>query len=190
MIKTSYDFEKEFMENVVAFTGKTLPDWMKLLRSKGLAKPKETTDWFQKEKKMGHMYASLLAGLFVNGGKPVYANTNDLLDAQFKGKEHLRNLYDEIIEKIETKFPSAQILPKKTYVSVSGKREFAAISIKSKEIRLGMDLGDLQFDQNIIVAKSLGTMPRISHMVLISKSSDFNDSVIELMKKANERVNG
>ena len=53
-----------------------------------------------------------------------------------------------------------------------------------------MDLGDLPYNQTILEAKSLGAMPRISHMVVLKENNDFSNKVIQLLKKADERVNG
>ena len=75
------------------------------------------------------------------------------------------------------------MIPKKTYVSYAAKREFAAINIKSKEIRLGMDLGDQPFTEDLEKAKLTGPMPRISHMIVVREKNDFNAGEKKKKKK-------
>jgi len=40
-----------------------------------------------------------------------------------------------------------KLIEKKLYMSFNGKRDFAVASIKSKQISVGMDLGDTPFDE-------------------------------------------
>ena len=51
-----------------------------------------------------------------------------------------------------------------------------------------MDLGDLKFDDYVQKAASLGTMPRISHMVVIKEKGEIDKKLIDLLKKANQRI--
>ncbi len=82
------------------------------------------------------------------------------------------------------------MIPKKTYVSFTAKREFAAINIKSKEIRLGMDLGDKPFNNILEKAKLTGPMPRISHMVILREEGDYDydDDVSNWLNESFKRV--
>ncbi len=189
MAKSSYEVEKEFLEKIQKITGKTLQEWMEIFNKRGFSKRNEVLYWLKTEHGFGHVNASLLGGVYVNNGRPVYADSNELLDNQFKNREQLRALFDYLIEMIRNEFDGVAIIPKKTYVSISGKREFAAIAIKSKEIRLGMDLGDMAFNEEITPSKSLGAMPRISHMLFLTEKEQLNKKVVGCLHTANNRVN-
>jgi hypothetical protein len=147
--KTSGEFEKEFMDGLTSSSGKDLGGWMKVIDSFGSKKCNEVIAWLKDEHKFGHMNASLLAGIHANGGKPVYASTGDLLDNQFAKADDIRPLYQEFVAFVAENFPDASILPKKTYVSVLENREFGAVNIKPKELRIGLDLGDRPFDEKV-----------------------------------------
>ena len=56
-MKTSKDFEKEFLDNVKEKTGDDLKTWMKILKGTSLSKTKETIEWMKKEKGINHMNA-------------------------------------------------------------------------------------------------------------------------------------
>ena len=84
-------------------------------------------------------------------------------------------------------FPEATVLPKKTYVSILEKREFAAINIKPKELRIGFDLGERPFDETVTKSKLTGPMPRISHMVVVSDTESFDDDMTSLLRESHRR---
>jgi hypothetical protein len=185
--KTSGEFEKEFMDDLAKATGKDLKTWMKTIDAFGSKKRNEVIAWLKADHGFGHMNASLLAGIHANGGKPVYQSTDDLLENQFAKAAEMRPLYDEFIDFVKTNFPNATVLPKKTYVSVLENREFAAVNIKPKELRIGFDLGDRPFDKKIEKAKLTGPMPRISHMFVLTDANRLDSSIVDVLKRSHAR---
>lgn len=185
--KTSGEFEKEFMDGLKSSTGRDLTAWLAVVDGFGSKKRNEVIEWLKSDHKFNHMQASLLAGIHANGGKPVYQSTDGLLDAQFGKNEDMRPLYDEFVSFISKNFPNATFLPKKTYVSVLENREFCAVNIKKGELRIGLDLGDRPFNDEVEKAKLTGPMPRISHMVVARDTSIFDNSLVELLRQSHGR---
>ncbi len=185
--KTSGEFEKKFMERLADETGKDLANWLKAIDTFGSGKRNEVIAWLKSEHGFGHMNASLLAGIHANGGKPVYANTDDLLANQFAKAGQMRPMYDAFIEFVRTNFPAATVLPKKTYVSILENREFVAVNIKPKELRVGLDLGDRPFDARVEKAKLTGPMPRISHMMVVDDPKQLDNILVELLRESHSR---
>lgn len=185
--KTSGEIEQEFIENLKTTSGKTLKVWMAEIAAGGSTKRNDILNWLKEQKGFGHMNASLLAGIYVNGGKPVYGSTDDLLENQFAKAEAMRPLYQAFTAFAKKHFPNATVLPKKTYVSLLEKREFAAINIKPKELRIGFDLADRAFDETVTKSKLSGPMPRISHMLVLTDESQLGDDLVELLKQSHRR---
>ena len=185
--KTSGEFEKEFMDNLANSTGKDLSSWLKTIDGFASKKRNEVIAWLKSEHGFGHMNASLLAGIHANGGKPVYQSTGELLENQFAKSGEMRPLYDAFIAFVQKHFPAANVLPKKTYVSILEKREFAAVNIKPKELRIGFDLGDRPFDNTIGKAKLSGPMPRISHMFVLTDANQLDDSIVNALRDSRGR---
>lgn len=185
--KTSGEFEKEFIDGLVASTGKDLAKWLKTIDGFGTKKRNEVIAKLKSDHGFGHMNASLLAGIHANGGKPVYASTDELLENQFAKAEEMRPLYGAFVAFVRSNFPDVTILPKKTYVSVLENREFGAINIKPKELRLGLDLGDRPFDETVEKAILTGPMPRISHMVVLTAPDQFTNALVELLRASHAR---
>ncbi len=185
--KTSGQFEKEFMESLEGRSGKKLSWWLKALDGFPSRTRNEVIARLKADHGFGHMEASLLAGIHANGGKPVYASTSELLDAQFARSAEMRPLYEAFVKFILERFPSATILPKKTYVSVLENREFAAVNMKAKELRIGLDLGDEAFDEFVEKARLTGPMPRISHMTVLTRVDQLDDRLAEALSRSRNR---
>lgn len=189
MAKTSGDFEKEFIETAKEKTGKSLAEWLVVVKASGLSKMKELTDWGKKEHGLNHLQATLLAGLYLNDGKPFYQNEDNLLENQFAKCADMRGLFDELTALILKTYPDTQLIPKKTYLSFTAKREFLAVNAKANELRLGFDLGDRVFDEVVQKSKLSGPMPRMSHMLVIHQAKDLNDFLLNLTKNSYLRSN-
>jgi hypothetical protein len=185
--KTSGEFEKEFMDGLATTTGSDLKTWMETIDGFGAKKRNEVIAWLKTEHGFGHMNASLLAGIHANSGRPVYASTDDLLDAQFAKAADMRQLFQAFTAFVAKNFPGSSVLPKKTYVSILENREFAAVNIKPKELRIGLDLGTRPFDKKIEKAKLSGPMPRISHMFVLTDENQLDGTIIAAMKESYSR---
>ncbi|MCF8379198.1 MAG: DUF5655 domain-containing protein [Bacteroidales bacterium] len=189
MAKTSQEIEKEFIDGLKSNTGKDLKGWLTVIKDCGIEKRNDIIKWLKEKNNFGHMNASLLAGIYFNNGNPVYGSEQNLLNNQFEKYQEMRPLFEHLQKEILAWDNSIAFITKKTYVSITKKREFAAINIKKGELRLGMDLGDLPFEGIVEKSKLTGPMARISHMVAIKAQSDINKNLFQLLDAANKRVN-
>jgi hypothetical protein len=101
----------------------------------------------------------------------------------------MRPLFDKLQKSIKDWDKAAEFIVKKTYVSVTKKREFAAINIKKGELRVGLDLGDTPFKGKVEKAKLTGPMPRISHMLVVKSDEDIDQNLFKLLEISDKRVN-
>jgi hypothetical protein len=99
----------------------------------------------------------------------------------------MRPRYDAFVAFIAANFPNATFLPKKTYVSVLENREFGAVNIKPKELRIGLDLGERPFDEKVEKAKLTGPMPRISHMLVLTDPAQLDVGLVDLLGRSHGR---
>jgi predicted transport protein len=187
MVKTSGDYEKEFIDTAKERTGRTLEEWLSHIKSSGIEKRNDIISWLKKDHGLNHMQAQLATGIFLNNGKPVYINEDNLLDNQFVKFPEMRPLFDRVSNNIIASFEGTQLIPKKTYLSFTAAREFAAINVKSGELRLGLDLGDRPFTEQVQKSKLTGPMPRISHMVVITVDNQLDNSM-ELIRESYNRT--
>ncbi|MBA4850658.1 DUF5655 domain-containing protein [Emticicia sp. BO119] len=187
MIKTSAELEKEFMDTIQERTGKSMEQWFEIIKPSGFTKQMEILNWLKEDYQLNHLQASLLAGLYLNNGQPVYQNESALLENQFVKCETMRPVFEAVSDKILTLFPDSILIPKKTYLSFTANREFAAVNIKPKEIRLGVDLGTEPFTETLQKSKLVGAMPRISHMLTITDSNQLDETVMAYLQQSYDR---
>lgn len=187
MAKTSAEFEQEFIQSVQTTTGKTIKEWIGIVNSTGMGKQMELTNWFKENHALNHLQASLLAGLCLNNGNPVYQNEHALLDNQFAKAAGMKTLYEKVSAKILASFSDSQLIVKKTYLSYTATREFAAINVKPQELRLGLDLGDHPFDDRLQQSKLSGPMPRFTHMVVLTQENELDKELLKWITASYQR---
>ena len=189
MVKISAEVEKKFIDRLEILTNKSLSDWLGTVKDTGISKRNDIIKWLKETHNFGHKYASLLVGIYLNNGKPVYKSEDELLENQVSKYEIWRPLFESVSKEIVAQFPDATMIAKKYYISFTAKREFAAIDIKLIEIRLYMDLGNMPFGNTLEKAMLSGSMSRFSHMVILRNESDFNNLVVKWLRESYNRVN-
>lgn len=175
------------MAQAAAVTGKTVTDWMDVIRLSRWSKRNEILEGLKKNHKLGHMHAQFLAGMFLNNGNPVYVDSSTLMEAHFAKAPHMRPLVDELIKTLLAHFKEARLIPKKTYLSFTDVREFAAVIIKPNEVRLGLDLGSEPMAGVLRKAVLAGPMPRFTHMLVLESKQQWNEQMLSLVLKSYER---
>lgn len=189
MAKSAQELEKEFMSTIVEKTGDDLNTWMERIGNSGETKTNAIVGSLKKTYGLNHLQATMLAGIYLNDGKPVY-DYEVMFAKLFQGKEEQLPLYRRLETLVKGNLPGVQMLPTKTYITIDGDRCFATAKINKKNIRVGLDLGDRPFDETVQKAKALGAMPRISHMIEIHETDDINDSLLQNLQEAYARVHG
>lgn len=187
MAKTSGELEKEFIVRATILTGRSVPTWMQAIRASGWSKRNEILNGLKKDHGLGHLHAQFLAGMYLNNGNPVYVDEGVLLDAHFVNCPDMRPVVQATIKVLLSRFAGARLIPRKTYLSITDVREFAAIKVKANEIRLGLDLGAEPFVGPLRKAVLAGPMPRFSHMLVLGSHQQVNEQVISFVKKSYER---
>ncbi len=189
MAKEARELEQAFLNSLADETGESLADWMQTLESAGLQKNNEIVKWLKSEKKFNHMQATMLTGIFLNGGEPVF-HYPTLFSKLFAGKEQQRPLYDAITAELRADMPGILFIPTKTYVSLEEERVFGCAKINKTNVRVGLDLGDEPFGDYVRKGVGLGAMPNITHMIELKDVAQIDSRLAAYTRKAYERVHG
>ncbi|MBK7995046.1 MAG: DUF4287 domain-containing protein [Blastocatellia bacterium] len=135
------------LKNIQTKTGKTLDDLMSIIKQSGLAKHGEIRDMLKKDLTLGHGDANTLTHLFL---KPAENETKDnsstdILNEIYAGtKASLRPIHEKLMEAIN-EFGTFEIAPKKGYVSLRRKKQFAMITpATNSRVEVGINLKSLQ----------------------------------------------
>lgn len=118
------------LKNIQTRTGKTLEELYAIIRKSGLAKHGEMRDMLKRDLGMGHGDANTLVHVYLkaaSGSDDAATGSDDVLDQIYTGqKASLRPIHDKLMDEI-TKFGEFEVAPKKTYVSLRRKKQFATI---------------------------------------------------------------
>ena len=187
MAKESQEIEREFIATAKAKTGHDLDEWMEIISASGLDKTNAIIKWLKQDYSLNHMQASMLAGIFLNDGKPVF-DYEVLFARLFEGKDQQQSLYDTLASHIQAVSSDILFIPTKSYISLEHERVFGCVKINKTNLRVGLDLGDKPFTGDLQQAKGLGAMPNIGHMVEITSEAEISDVLLGYVQEASERA--
>lgn len=132
------------LKNIQTRTGKTLEELYAIIRKSGLAKHGEIRDMLKRDLGMGHGDANTLVHTYLKAESPgtgTAEESGDVLDQIYSGpKATLRPIHDKVMEAV-TKFGEFEIAPKKTYLSLRRKKQFAMIGpATNTRIEVGLNM--------------------------------------------------
>ena len=137
------------LTNIEQRTGKSLAALSKIVKGSGLTKHGEIRDMLKRDLGMGHGDANTLVHhvLQSDGASAAGAagkTADAVLDEIYSGpKAALRPVHDALMASIET-FGPFEIAPKKGYVSLRGKKQFAMIGPATKtQVEVGLNMKDV-----------------------------------------------
>ena len=140
------------LKNIQSRTGKSIAELHVALAAAGLAKHGEKRSWLMEHFKLGYGDANTVA-LFVDKPLPVLGDAGeatvlvaagDPLDTIYSGnKAGLRPLHEAVMKLVLQIGPCEQA-PKKTYISLRRKKQFAMLGPATKDlIEIGLNAKDL-----------------------------------------------
>ena len=141
MAKTSAEVEKEFIEGIKSLTGKDLQQWITTINNSGIVKRNDIIKWLKSDPGFRHMHASLLTGIYLNNGKPVYASETELLNNQFKKYPEMRPLFESFQSIILNWDSHVRFVVKKTYVSMTKKTRVCRYKYQKRRTATGYGSG-------------------------------------------------
>lgn len=120
--------------NMPEKTGRTLEEWVALVRKEGPAVRKEQMAWLKGTHGVGHVTASIIVGeVAQEGSSTAYEKTEDLLDGMYSGPyAPLRPVYDDLMNMAESFGDDISVSVCKTYVGLSRRRQFAILKPAGK----------------------------------------------------------
>lgn len=167
------------IDNMPEKTGKSLNEWKSLLKLKSFTKHSEAVNFLKKEHKVTHGFANTIVTL----SKEVNTAPADLVKNQYKGKEDLMPIYENLLSIVESFGKDVTISPKKASVSVIRKKQFALIQPSTKtRIDLGLKIKDKPTTDRLENSGPFGTM--CTHRVKLSEVSQIDNELREWLKEA------
>jgi predicted transport protein len=170
---------KTMINNMPEKTGKSLEKWINILKEKSFSKHSEAVRFLKAEYQVTHGFANMIVAL----SKDEDSSAEELLSKQYKGKEALIPIYEQLISYIKTIGSDVTITPKKGSVSIIRKRQFFLIKPATKSrIDLGFKLKDKPITDRLENSGPFGTM--CTHRVKISSVDEIDNEIMDWIKEA------
>jgi hypothetical protein len=175
------------LDNIQKKTGKSLDQLVALAQKSGLTKHGELRDMFKDKLGLGHGDANALvhAILKSDGARAAEGKSNDaVLDEIYSGaKATFRPIHEKLMKEI-SKFGEFEITPKKGYVSLRRKRQFAMIGPKTNtRFEVGINAKDLKKNPRLS-EQPKGSM--CNYIVSLTDVKEVDSGLIAWIKSAYE----
>lgn len=175
--------------NLPKRTGKTLEQWAKLVKSKGPRAANERVAWLRSEQGLGGPTASVIVAAAEGRDlAATYEDSDALVDAMYSGaKASLRPIHEAALKAARALGKDVTASARKTYVTLSRKRQFAVIQPSTKtRVDVGFALPRIKAAGRLKKTTTVGG-GRITHCIACSKPSDVNAEVRKWLKASYEQ---
>lgn len=170
------------IDNMPAKTGKSLEEWKTILKKKAFSKHSEGVKFLKAAHGVTHGFANTIVTL----SKEEHNTSEDLVAAQYTGKDQLKPIYDQLITLVKTLGNDVTVTPKKASVSIIRKRQFLLIKPATKtRIDLGFKLKDKPTTERLENSGPFGTM--CTHRVRLTTASEIDEELKAWINEAYER---
>lgn len=169
--------------NIETRTGKSVAQVRAAIAKQGLVKHGEVRAWLMEAYGLGHGDANTLTHVALkpqdDGGAK---NADDVLAEIYAGKKaHLRSVHERLMEAIEG-FGDFEVAPKKGYVSLRRKKQFAMLGPKTNDrFELGLNLKEDIADTR---AKAQPPGGMCNYIVALIDAKEVNASLIAIIRRA------
>jgi predicted transport protein len=170
------------INNLHKNTGKTLEQWIVIVNKENFEKHGEIIKFLKEKHKFTHGFANLVAHKAKSANSGSSENKDELIDNQYQGKENLKPIFEKLIKEILTFGNDIEIAPKKNYVSLRRKKQFAILNPATKtRFEIGLNLKGQEPTTKLEME-----MPNsmCSHKIKITDISEIDSQILNWIKTA------
>lgn len=190
MVMNTASIEKAYaiqITNIEKNTGKKLKDWIAVVNNSGFAKHGELVSFLKGKHGFTHGNANTLVHFAKQSHAGAAENDTDWIAEQYKGKENLKLWYDKIMAAINKFGKDIEIAPKKAYVSLRRKKQFAIIQPSTKE-RLDVGLNIKGVAPSGIVEEGAKWNAMCTHRIKVQDEKIINKDLFNWIKLAYDQA--
>ena len=175
------------IRNIEAQTGHSLDELIATGLATGATKHKELQAYFTETYGLTYGNANVVAIFARDRLKGASGEEANFVDAQYEGKKAaLRPLYDSLIEAITSFGDDVEVSPKRTYVSLRRKKQFALVQPGPGRVDVGINLKGVEPDGRLEKSGSFNAM--CTHRVRVAGVEDVNDELLGWLRQAYEQA--
>jgi hypothetical protein len=179
------------LANIEKKTGKSLAELAEIARNSGLSKHSEIRDMFKRDFNLGYGDANTLAHAATKMQEKSAATTgaksiDDVVDGFYSGpKATLRPIHDRIMNELQSIGPF-EIAPKKTYLSLRRKKQFAMVGpATNTRVEVGLNMKGVP-ETKRLTALPAGSM--CNYKVKLSNENEVDPELMAWIQEAYEQA--
>jgi Domain of unknown function (DUF5655)/Domain of unknown function (DUF4287) len=183
-----FAMEAASIANLQKKTGKTLEEWVQIVKQSGPPTENERAAWLKAEHGMGTNTAGWIAERAEGKGRPEDYDPEALVDSMFAGpKAGLRPVYEELLTLALGIGPDVTASPGKTIVPLYRRHVFAQLKSTTRtRIDLGLALRDTPAAGRLIDTGGRAKGDRITHRIPITSLVEIDEEVKHWLQVAYE----
>jgi Domain of unknown function (DUF5655)/Domain of unknown function (DUF4287) len=184
----AFAMEESGLANLKERTGKTLDQWIRIVKKDGPPTEKDRREWLKREHGLTTNYAAWVAERAQGKGAPADYDPDAYVEAMFAaGKAPLKPVYDALLKLCLKLGKDVKACPCQTIVPLYRTHVFAQLKPSTKtRIDLGLALKDRKCPARLIDTGGFAKKDRITHRIEIKSLGDIDDFVKKWLKTAYE----
>lgn len=186
MPKSPAEMYEAVARNLHKNTGKTLEQWIEVVKKSGPKDRKEKVEWLKTKHQLGNGQASTITKMMYEGMSDY--DVDSLMEVHFNGnKDYQKPIYDKIAASLK-KWGDHKIAVNKTYLSLIHHQQFAIIKTTKDGMIIGVPAMAVKAAKNkeFKASKNLGS-EKITHRLLLNDISDLSDGVMRVLKASYDK---
>lgn len=173
--------------NIEKSTGKKLDEWIAIVNKSGFAKHGELVNFLKDKHGFTHGNANVVVHFAKQSHAGAAENSDDLITEQYKGKENMKPWYDKLMAEINKFGNDVELAPKKAYVSLRRKKQFAILQPSTKE-RLDVGLNIKGVAPSGIVEDGSKWNAMCTHRIKVTGEKMIDIDLITWLKQAYDQA--
>jgi len=175
------------ISNIEKSTGKRLEEWIAIVNKSGFSKHGELVSFLKEKHGFTHGNANTVVHFAKKSHAGAAENTEDLVVTQYTGKENLKPWYERIMKEINAFGKDIEVAPKKAYVSLRRKKQFALIQPSTKD-RLDVGLNIKGVAPSGIASASGSWNAMCTHRIRVENESAIGKELFNWIKQAYDQA--
>lgn len=175
------------ISNIEKNTGKKLEQWITIVNKSGFEKHGELVKFLKEKHGFTHGNANVVVHFAKQSHAGAAENDTDWIAEQYKEKENLKPWYDKIMAEINKFGKDIEVAPKKAYVSLRRKKQFAIIQPSTKE-RMDVGLNIKGVEPSGIVEDGKKWNAMCTHRIRVEDAKTIDKNLINWIKQAYDQA--
>ena len=168
--------------NIEQATGRSMDEWVLLVRASGLERHRQILEWLKAEHGFSHGNANLVA---LTARRAPVKGSDEAVDAIYAGpRATLRPFHDRVIELARGFGPDVETAPKQAYVSLRRSKQFGTVGPgPAGQLEIGLNLPGAKPTARLQAAGGMCT-----HRLRLASTDELDAEVIGWLRDAYERA--